>query len=161
MMYFLLISRMIEFLVLNICHNISVIDHMRLNEERISCFHSSRRATLGTNSGDAISTCCRIAILEGVEIPPESEIVVKGRTFDLFDKNSIGMLEGTRLFVDGRRLLVSRALVSPESGSVPIRIINLNDQPFFLHKNTLIAMYEPSRNRKNRVKKFLEHKGNI
>ena len=40
-------------------------------------------------------------------------------------------------------LLVATALVSPETGSVPMRIMNLNDQPFFLHKNTLTAIYEP------------------
>ena len=98
---------------------------------------------MGTDSGGAISTCCRIAILEGVEILPESEIVVKGRLLGLFDLNSVGTLEGTRQFVDRSGLLVARALVSPETGSVPSRIMNLNDQPFFLHKNTVTAMYEP------------------
>ena len=52
---------------------------MPLNGERISCFHRSKGAALGTNSEGLISSCCRIAILEGVEILPESEIVVKGR----------------------------------------------------------------------------------
>ena len=133
----------VDFLSKHKCDVFLSKDHMRLNGERISCFHSSKGAALGTNSGGAISTCCRIAILEGVEIPPESEIVVKGRPLDLFDKNSVGTLEGTSQFVDRSGLLVARALVSPETGSVPIRIMNLNDQPFFLHKNTVTAIYEP------------------
>ena len=75
-------------------------------EKKISCFHSSKGAALGTNSGGAISTCCRIAILEGVEILQASEIVVKGRQLGLSDKNSVGTLEGTRQFVDRSGLLV-------------------------------------------------------
>ena len=69
--------------------------------------------------------------------------MVKGRLLGLFDLNSVGTLEGTRQFVDRSGLLVAKALVSPETGSVPSRIMNLNDQPFFLHKNTVTAMYEP------------------
>ena len=99
----------VDFLSKHKCDVFLSKDHMRLNGERISCFHSSKEAALGTNSGGAISTCCRIAILEGVEIPPESEIVVKGRPLDLFDKNSVGTLEGTSQFVDRSGLLVARA----------------------------------------------------
>ena len=96
---------------------------------------------MGTHSGGVITTCCRIGIFEGVEIPPKSEIVLKGRPLDLFNKNSVGILEGTIQFVDRSGLLVARALVSPETGSVPIHIMNLNVQPFFLHKNTVTAIY--------------------
>ena len=116
---------------------------MHLNGEIISCFHSSKGTALGTNRRGAITTCCRIAILEGVEIPPKIELVLIGRPLDLFDQNSVGTLEGTRQFVDCSGLLVARALVSTETGSVPIRIMNVNDQPFFLHKNKVTTIYEP------------------
>ena len=109
-------------------------NHLILNGENIACFH---------NSVDAISTCCRIAILESVEVPPESEIIVRGRPMDMIDKNSIGVVEATDRFVDRSGLLIAKALVCPEFGTVPLRIMNLNSESFMLHKNTVAAMYEP------------------
>lgn len=45
-------------------------NYLMLNGEKIACF---------TNSQDAQPSCCRIAIVENVEIPPESEMIVKGQ----------------------------------------------------------------------------------
>ena len=106
-------------------------NHLILNGEKIACFH---------NIVEAISTCCRIAILESVEVPPECEIIVQGRPMDRIDKNSTGVVEATERFVNRSGLLIAKALVCPEFGTIPLRIMNLNSESFMLHKNTVAAM---------------------
>ncbi|MEW8548083.1 MAG: reverse transcriptase family protein [Candidatus Thiodiazotropha sp.] len=98
-------------------------NHLLLNGEKISCLRSST---------DITPTCCRIAIHENVEVPPECEIIVQGRPLDRVET-----------FVDRSGLLVAKALVSPEYGTVLLRIMNLGDKPFRLYKNTVAALYEP------------------
>ena len=98
-----------------------------MNGEKIACFRSSV---------DAIPTCSRIAILDTVEVPPECEIIVKGRPLDKIDSNSIDILEATESFVDRSGLLIAKALVCPIFGTFPLRIMNLNHEPFVLYKNT-------------------------
>ncbi|MEW8544975.1 MAG: reverse transcriptase domain-containing protein [Candidatus Thiodiazotropha sp.] len=123
-----------DFLTRHRCDVFLSKDHLILNGEKIACFRSSV---------DIIPTCCRIAILESVEVPPESEIIVQGRPLDRVDTNSIGILEATESFVDRSGLLIAKALVCPEFGTVPMRIMNLTSQSFMLNKNTVAAIYEP------------------
>ena len=91
---------------------------------------------------DAIPACSRIAILKTVEVPHECEIIVEGRPLDKVDSKSIGILEATENFVDRSGLLIAKALVCPIFVTVPLRIMNLNHEPFVLYKNTVAAMYE-------------------
>ena len=76
-------------------------------------------------------------------MPPECEIIVEGRQIDRVDHSSIGILEATLNSVDRSGLLIARALVCPEFGTVPLHIMNLNPEPVKLYKNTVAAMYEP------------------
>lgn len=82
--------------------------------------------------------------MENVEIPPEYEVIVKGRLTDRFDMNSVGILEASEAFVTRHNLLVVKALVCPKMGSVPIRIMNLQNEPCHFYKNTVTATYEPA-----------------
>ena len=66
-----------------------------------------------------------------------------GRPLDRVDSHSIGVVEATEKFVDRSGLLIAKALVCPETGTVPLRIMNLNNEPVTLYKNTIAAMYEP------------------
>lgn len=124
----------IDFMIKHKCDVLLSKDHLVLNSEKIACFHSSVAVT---------STCCRIAVLEKVEIPPECEVIVKGRPLDKFDKNGTGIVEASECFVNRSGLMVAKALVSPETGTVPIRIMNLGGEPILVHKNTVAAIYEP------------------
>ena len=81
-------------------------------------------------------------------MPPECEIIVQGRPIDRVNLNSTGILEGNVNFVDRSGLLIARALVCPEFGTVPLRIMNLNQEPVTLYKNTVAAVYEPVEIRK-------------
>ena len=114
-----------DFLTKHRCDMFLSKNHLLLNGEKIACFRSSV---------DAIPTCSRIAITETVEVPPECEIIVEGRPLDKVDSNSIGILEATESFVDRSGLLIAKALVCPIFGTVPLRIMNLNHDPFVLYK---------------------------
>ena len=100
-------------------------NYLLLNGEKIICFRSCE---------DASAMCCRVAIMESVQIPPECEMIVKGRPIDKFDKNSVGILEASEKFVERNGLMVAKALVCPETGMVPLRIMNINKEPCFVRK---------------------------
>ncbi|MCG8047770.1 MAG: reverse transcriptase family protein, partial [Candidatus Thiodiazotropha endolucinida] len=123
-----------DFLTKHRCDMFLSKNHLVLNGEKIACFRSSV---------DALPTCSRIVILETVEVPPECEIIVKGRPLDRVDGNSIGVLEPAEKFVERSGLLVAKALVCPEFGTVPLRMMNPKNEPLILYKNTVAAMYEP------------------
>ena len=108
-------------------------NYLLLNGKKIACFRSV----------DALPTCSRIAILETIEVPPECEILVMGQPLDAVDSNGAGVLEASESFINRSGLLIAKALVCPEFGTVPLRIMNLNNEPYKLHKNTIAAMYEP------------------
>ena len=123
-----------DFLTKHCCDMFLSRNHLLLNGEKIACFRSSV---------DAIPTCSRIAILDTVEVPPECEIIVKGRPLDRVDSNSTGVVEATESFIGRSGLLIAKALVCPEFGTIPLRIMNLSDEPLRLYKNTVAALYEP------------------
>ena len=123
-----------DFLTKHQCDMFLSKNHLLLNGEKIPCFRSSV---------DAIPSCCRIAVTKTIEVPPESETIVMGRPLDRVDSHSIGVVEATEKFVDRSGLLIAKALVCPETGTVPLCIMNLNNEPVTLYKNTIAAMYEP------------------
>ena len=56
---------------------------------------------------DAQPTCCRIVLTESIEIPPDCEIIVKGRPTDRFDKDGVGILEAFEAFASRYGLMVA------------------------------------------------------
>ena len=66
-----------------------------------------------------------------------------GQPLDRVDSHCIGVVEATEKFVDHSGLLIAKALVCPETGTVPLRIMNLSNGPVTLYKNTIPTMYEP------------------
>ena len=105
---------------------------MKINGEEILCFANSRIVQ---------PTCCRVAVLEPTEIPPESEMIVSGYTKGIIDKCGTGLIEAYPDFSKG--LLVAKALVCPTTGTVPVRIANPFAQSYKLYKNTIVATYKP------------------
>ena len=102
-----------------------------MNGEKLACHRSSV---------DAVPISSRLAIAETVEVPSECEIIVQGRPLDKVDCNNIGLLEATEGFVERNGLLIAKALACPEFGVVPLRIMNLNNEPLTLYK-TLLQRY--------------------
>ena len=112
----------IDFLSTNRCDVLLSKDHLVLNGEKIACYRSTNEAQ---------PSCCRIALMENVQVPPGTEMIVKGRPLDNFDKDSVGILEASETFASRYGLLVAKALVSPKMGKVPLRIMNVLDQLCF------------------------------
>ena len=62
---------------------------------------------------------------------------------DRVNSQSIGVLEATEGFINRSELLIAKALVSPETGTVPLHVMNLSNEAVMLYKNTVAAIYEP------------------
>ena len=99
---------------------------MKLNDEKIRCFPNSREAQ---------PTCCRVAISEYVEIPPETEVVVQGFVTGTIDRKKTGIVEVDTKFLHKKGLLVAKALVCPSDGTVPIRIANPYEEKCQINKH--------------------------
>ena len=123
-----------DFLTSHRCDLVLSQQMLKINGEEILCFANSRNAQ---------SKCCRVAILEPIEIPPETEMVVPGYTKGFIDKRGTGLIEADTNFMHTKGLLVAKALVCPTTGTVPIRIANPYSQSCKLYKNTIVASYEP------------------
>ena len=88
---------------------------MKINREEILCFANIRNLQ---------PTCCRVAVLEPIEIPTESEMIVSGYTKGIIDKSDTGLIEAYPDFSNSKGLLVAKALVCPTTGTVPVHIAN-------------------------------------
>ncbi|MEW8547073.1 MAG: retropepsin-like aspartic protease, partial [Candidatus Thiodiazotropha sp.] len=123
-----------DFLMIHQCDLIISEKYLKINGEKIRCFANSRNAQ---------PRCCRVAVLDHVEIPPETEMVVEGFTKDTIDRRSTGLLEVDTKFLHSKGLLVAKALVCPTTGIVPVRIANPYSESCTIFKNTIVASYEP------------------
>lgn len=123
-----------DFLTAHQCDLVLTRQIIKVNGEEVLCFANSRNAQ---------PRCCRVAVLEPVEIPPETEMIVPGYTKGVIDKSGTGMIEADTKFLHNKGLLVAKALVCPTTGTVPVRIANPFAQSCKLYKNTIVASYEP------------------
>ena len=123
-----------DFLTTHHCDLMLSQQCMKLNGEKVRCFPNSREAQ---------PTCCRVAISEYVEIPPETEVVVQGFVTGTVDRRKTGLVEVDTKFLHKKGLLVAKALVCPSDGIIPIRIANPYEEKFQINKHTVVATYEP------------------
>ena len=89
------------------------------------------------------ASCCRICIHEKIVLPPSSETIVSGRAIDPIIRGKTGLVEPVQKFVEKHGLLIARAVVQPNAGFIPMKILNVSDQEHILQKNTLAATLEP------------------
>ncbi|VDI76076.1 Hypothetical predicted protein [Mytilus galloprovincialis] len=62
-----------------------------------------------TNQGEV--SCCKVSIAETVEVPPHSEMIIKGHAFGRIKYNSIGIVETNKEFIEKTGLLLARRFV--------------------------------------------------
>ena len=86
---------------------------IKVKEDFIPCF---------TNKGDP--KCCRISVGETVEIPPESEKMIKGQVCGMVKYDS----------VENTGPLIATAVVQHNSNVIPLRVANFSQQPVTVHK---------------------------
>jgi hypothetical protein len=106
---------------------------IKVKEAFIPCF---------TNKGDP--KCCRISVAETVEIPPESEKIIKGQVCGIVKYDSVGIVESNEIFVENTGLLIINAGVQHTSNVIPLRVSNFSHQPVTVHRNTIAAKFEPA-----------------
>ena len=122
-----------DFLKAHKCDLVLTRQILKVNGEEILCFANSRNAQ---------PQCCRVAVLEPVEIPPGTEMIVVVYTKGIIDRNGTGLIEADTKFLHTKGLLVAKALVCPTTGTVPIRFANPYAQSYKLYKDTIVASYE-------------------
>ncbi|CAG2216574.1 unnamed protein product [Mytilus edulis] len=88
-------------------------------------------------------SCCRISIYEKIVLPPSSETIVSGIAVDPIVRGKTGLVEPVKNFVEKHGLLIAKAVVQPNSGFIPIKILNLSNVEHVIQKNTVAAMLEP------------------
>ena len=87
--------------------------------------------------------CCRVALVENVSIPAESEIIVAGKPLGSLDRGRLGVVEPSMKFVQNTGVLVAKALVDPKSGNIPLRLVNFSKEPIIVHKDMVTAVLQP------------------
>ena len=89
-------------------------------------------------------TCCRCCATTSTIIPPHSEVVIPAKVDGEWRQSSkwaVLLPEETTLARRG--VLVGKSLVDLQNGEVPVRMINLSQQPQHLPRGTLLATCEP------------------
>lgn len=79
-----------------------------------------------------------------VEIPPQSEKIIKGHPCGVIKYDSIGMIESNESFVEKTGLIIANAVVQQHSNVVPIRVANFGMKAITVYKNTIAANFEPA-----------------
>ena len=106
---------------------------IKVKEAFIPCF---------TNKGDP--KCCRISVAETVELPPESEKIIKGQVCGMVKYDAVGIIESNENFVENAGLLIVKAVVQHTSNVIPLRVSNCSHQLVTVHRNTIAAKFEPA-----------------
>jgi hypothetical protein len=63
-----------------------------------------------------------------VEIPPESEKIIKGQVCGMVKYDSVGIIESNEIFVENTGLLIINAGVQHTSNVIPLRVSNFSHQ---------------------------------
>ena len=72
-------------------------------------------------------------------------MIVKGVPLGPINKDSTGLIEAHSLFTQRKGVMVANALVSPRTGTVPVRLANPFVKRCQINKQTLIATYETNK----------------
>ncbi|CAC5389473.1 unnamed protein product [Mytilus coruscus] len=119
-----------DFLVTHDCDVLLSQNKLKIKGEIIQCFHYASSAKSCYN---------RVAIQKTVNVPPNSEIIVSGESNEPIFRGLAGLIEPNEKFMEKNGLLVARSIVHPEMYNIPLRKININNEPCTLYKGTFIA----------------------
>lgn len=81
----------------------------------------------------------KVSACENVEIPTSSEMILPGKIQNGLPHMVNSFIEPLDCDIMGKGCLVARSIVDPSSHTIPIRVINLSNQPVQLYKQTIIA----------------------
>ncbi|CAC5374211.1 unnamed protein product [Mytilus coruscus] len=118
-----------DFLVTHDCDVLLSQNKLKIKGKIIQCFHYASSA----------KSCYRVAIQETVNVPPYSEMIVSGESNEPIFRGLAGLIEPNEKFMEKNGLLVARSIVHLKMYNIPLRIINVNNEPCTLYKGTIIA----------------------
>ena len=123
----------VDFLTSHGCDLLITQGILQIGSENIPCFSDhdlSYRAS------------CRVVVKETTVVPPQTEIMLQGVIIDKLKSCGPKVLETSAKFTENSGLLVARSLVNVDSQSVPLQMVNFHDEPFKVHKGTVVAYCE-------------------
>ena len=122
----------IDFMMRNKCDLIISKSCLKVNGQDIPCCMSDGSQPV----------CCRVALVENVSVPPESEIIISGKPLDNLDRSRIDLVEPSMRFVENTGLMVAKVLVDPKNGNIPLRLANLSKDLITVQKDTVTAVLQ-------------------
>jgi len=122
----------LDFLKFNSCR-------LDVNKSRLSIGKENLPCTFKGQVG-----CARIIVAETVNVPAMHEMIVPGKLDKLSSSAvpEIGVIEQYQKFGERHDILVSRTLVRPGKGNLPVRILNATADNQTLYTGTNIAVLE-------------------
>lgn len=69
-------------------------------------------------------------------------MIISGKIIDGIQMDASGIVEQDRNCVDKSGVLVAKAVIDLNNGVIPIRMININSEPYKIHKITVVAVFE-------------------
>ncbi|KAL3865474.1 hypothetical protein ACJMK2_042861 [Sinanodonta woodiana] len=82
---------------------------------------------------------CRISIMENVIVPAGTEMIVQARVDGKFGYSTMAVIEADNSKLSEKGVLVARTVVDPSSGKVPLRVVNISDQPCRMYRCKNVA----------------------
>ena len=123
----------VDFLTSHGCDLLITQGVLQIGSENIPCF---------SDHDLAYRASCRVVVKETTVVPPQTEIMLQGVIIDKLKSCGPKVLETSAKFAENSGLLVARSLVNVYSQSVPLQMINFHDEPFKVHKGTVVAYCE-------------------
>ena len=86
---------------------------------------------------------CRVKVVETVTIPAGEEAIIAGKLIKRGKHNLCGVIEPSEQFVSKTGILVGKSLVDPNNRTVPVRVMNLSEEPKTIHQDSVVGTYQP------------------
>ena len=99
-----------------------------------------------TLENEATSNCCRVLVAETVSIPSGQEVIVPGELHVRGTGITQGLIEPSGRFVaKDESMLIGRTFSSANNHKrVPVRVLNLKNEPSTIYKGTQVAILQPA-----------------
>ena len=88
------------------------------------------------------SQVCRVVLEETVVVPSRCEMMLPGTVKGLACSTH-AIVEGTPKVLQQKHLVVAKTIVDPSCETVPLRVINVTDNPITLYEGTNVATCNP------------------
>ena len=102
-----------------------------LNEKNINCVLESD-----------LPRVFKISVDKRVVIPPRSEMIIYGKPLETIPVGTNVLIESTSSKLKNKGILVAKSLCIASQEKLPIRVMNITDDPQVIYKNTCASMAE-------------------